>query len=331
MNGKQKVSQAIRRVPVEIVPYQIGFTPEAYRKMADYYHEEDFLSALGNCMEFIDPRPPKVVPRENHVQDEFGVIFNKTKDKEIGVVEEYPVDSGNVNQYAFPDKEGSGWFTKFDRFTEGGRYNVAQFSHVFFERAWMLYGMENVLSDMILNPGAVDDLMDRLLDYFLALVDRACQYRFVDCCYFGDDWGQQRGLIMGPKLWRRFIKPRLKILFDRVRAHGRTVYIHTCGDIREILPDIIEVGVDIYDPFQPEVFDIAALKREYGRDITFLGGVSLQRVLPFGTVEEVREEVVRKIDMARSGGYIVGPSHALTKDVPAENIVEMVAILKNQG
>lgn len=260
-----------------------------------------------------------------------GVVFNKTRDKEVGVAEEFIVDANNVDTFAFPNVNEGGYFDKFEAFSDGGRFNAAQFSHVFFERGWMLYGMENLLSDMLLRPKVVDTLMDRILEYFLCLLQKTKKYEFIDCCYFGDDWGQQHGLIMGPAMWRKFIKPRLKILFDAVRAMNKKIYIHTCGDISEILPDIIEIGVDIYDPFQPEVFDIFALKREYGNDITFLGGVSLQNVLPFGTVADVRAEVSEKLELAKTGGYIIGPSHAVTKDVPAENMAEMISILKNQS
>jgi uroporphyrinogen decarboxylase len=97
---------------------------------------------------------------------------------------------------------------------------------------------------------------------------------------------------MGPDMWRKYLKPRLKTLFGAAKEMGKYVYIHTCGDIVGILPDIIEVGVDIYDPFQPEAFNVFELKKQYGKEITFLGGVSRQKVLPFGRVKDVREEVL---------------------------------------
>ncbi len=331
MDQKARVCEALAHKPLDVVPYQINFSPDAYNKMADYYQNRDFLSDLGNAMRFFDPRPKKTVVKEHYTQDEFGVVFNKTRDKEIGVVEKYLVSGQNIASFAFPDESQTGYFEKYNGYTATGQYNVAQFSHVLFERGWMLYGMENLLADMLLAPQTVHTLLDRILEYFLGLLERVKTYDFIDCCYFGDDWGQQRGLIMGPDMWRKFFKPRLKTLFDAVKAMNKTVYIHTCGDIREIMPDIIELGVDIYDPFQPEVCDIAALKREYGKDITFLGGISLQNVLPFGTRAEVREEVNKRLDMARSGGYIVGPSHAVTKDVPSENMAEMIHLLKNQA
>jgi hypothetical protein len=108
VNGKQLVWKTLQHKPMETIPYQIGFTPEAHRKMAEYFHDEAFLSALGNAMEFFDPRPPKWAPRENYIQDEFGVVFNRTMDKEVGVVETYPVNEQNVNTCAFPDIESAG-------------------------------------------------------------------------------------------------------------------------------------------------------------------------------------------------------------------------------
>lgn len=157
--------------------------------------------------------------------------------------------------------------------------------------------------------------------------------RVVDevCIRFGDDWGQQRGLIMGPKHWRRFIKPRVAQMYARVKEGGRYVMQHSCGAIQELFPDLVEMGLDIFNTFQPEVMDVAWCKREFGRDLTFYGGISTQQVLPRATPGEVREVVRRMMDLVgQDGGYIVAPTHAIPRDVPPENIVAMLEVVQAQ-
>ncbi|MDR2785164.1 MAG: uroporphyrinogen decarboxylase, partial [Treponema sp.] len=167
-------------------------------------------------------------------------------------------------------------------------------------------------------------------EYFLVLVDIALEYD-VDAIYFGDDWGQQKGLIMGPEKWRRFIKPRMARLYQRVKAKGKYVIQHSCGDCHEILPDLIEIGLDCYQTFQPEIYDIAEVKRLYGDKLAFWGAVSTQQVLSRCSPEKVQEEIVRVVNILRTGGgLIIAPTHALPFDVPPENVLAMAEVFQNQ-
>lgn len=184
--------------------------------------------------------------------------------------------------------------------------------------------MENLLSDMVLYPGFVDALLDTITDYNMELVAHALTLP-IDAVHFGDDWGQQAGLIMGPIHWRRFIKPRLARLVARVKGADRRVSIHSCGDIAPILPDLVEIGVDLVNPFQPDVMDIHDIKARYGSQLAFWGGLNVQRTLPHGTPAEVRAQVRHLISEAgRGGGYILAPSHDIPGDVPVENVVAAI-------
>jgi len=136
---------------------------------------------------------------------------------------------------------------------------------------------------------------------------------------------------MGPKLWSKFIKPKIKKMYQAVKKKGKYVFIHSCGKVDEVFPDLIECGVDLFNPFQPEVMDVFEMKRRYGKSLSFFGGISVQRTLPFGTISETRKEV--KILLERigfDGGYIAAPSHSIPKDAKVENIAAMIDILKNQ-
>jgi uroporphyrinogen decarboxylase len=191
-------------------------------------------------------------------------------------------------------------------------------------------GMENVLMSMISCPDELEEFFDRICDYYLVLVDIALEYD-VDGIYFGDDWGQQKGLIMGPEKWRRFIKPRMTRLYERVKAKGKYVIQHSCGDCSEILPELIEMGLDCYQTFQPEIYDIAAMKRLYGDKLAFWGGVSAQQILSRCSPQEVQKEIVRVVQILRAnGGLIIAPTHALPYDVPPENVLAMTEVFQNQ-
>ena len=124
---------------------------------------------------------------------------------------------------------------------------------------------------------------------------------------FGDDWGQQKGLIFGRRLWQRFIKPRITQLYGAVKRAGKAVLIHSCGQVQELFPELIEAGLDVFNPFQPEVMDPYEMKRQFGSRLAFLGGVSVQKLLPFGTPQQMRDEVRRLMDgVGAGGGFIIG-------------------------
>ena len=136
---------------------------------------------------------------------------------------------------------------------------------------------------------------------------------------------------MGPDLWRELIKPRIKKMYGRVKSHGLKVFIHSCGDVEEIFPDLIEVGLDVFNPFQPEAYDIYKMKKLHGDRLSFYGGMSTQKILPFGTPEEVKKETIKLIrEIGKNGGYIFSPAHATPGDVPAENMAVMFEIIQNQ-
>ena len=142
--------------------------------------------------------------------------------------------------------------------------------------------------------------------------------------YFGDDWGQQHGLQMGPDLWHEFIEPELVRMYATVRSAGKHVFIHSCGDVDELFDSLVADGVNCFNPFQPEVMDVAALIPRYHGRLAFHGGLSTQRTLPYGTTADVRAETRRLIELGRNGGYILAPAHAVEGDVPLENMLAFI-------
>jgi uroporphyrinogen decarboxylase len=182
---------------------------------------------------------------------------------------------------------------------------------------------------MIERPEFVEEFLDAIVEQNLKRVRKALALG-VDAVYFGDDYGCQRGLIMGRERWRRFFKPRLARMFEPVRKAKKFVCLHSCGQVDSIFDDLVEIGLNLFNPFQPEVMDVFALKRKYHGRLAFHGGMSIQKWLPFGTVADVRRETLALIDAGREGGYIFSPSHAVPGDVPPENLAAMMQVLREQ-
>jgi len=336
MSTKRKILfSALEHKQTTPVPYDICFTIPAREKMAAYYGDPDFLGKIGNYFTWVRPYPGNVRFREVKPyfwEDEFGVIWDRRIDKDIGNVANQLVNPGNIHSFRFPDPHDP---TRFDFMQkaideQSDTVILASWGYALFERAWTLTGMENLLMYMLSKPGFVHGLLDRILEYNLGIIEHTCSLD-IDIFRFGDDYGQQRGLIMGAELFREFLKPRIKQMYQAVKSKGKYVMLHSCGDIVEILPDLVECGLDIFNPFQPEVMDVFEIKRQFGRDLSFYGGISIQRTLPFGTVEETVAEVNLLLEkIGRDGGYIASPSHDIPADAKPENIAAMIEVLQNQ-
>jgi uroporphyrinogen decarboxylase len=183
---------------------------------------------------------------------------------------------------------------------------------------------------MLLEPEFVHELMDRITEYNIRVIENAASLG-VDCVHLGDDWGSQNGLLISHEMWSEFIMPRLKSTCIAARNKGLLISLHCCGKVDELFPDMIEAGVDVFDPFQPEVMDIFALRDQYRNRLAFWGGLSVQKTLPLGTLQDVITESRRILsELAPGGGYIFSPSHALTGDIPAENIKAFLQVAQNQ-
>ena len=175
--------------------------------------------------------------------------------------------------------------------TPAQSFALASLGWGLFERSWNLRGFENLLMDVVAEPDFVEEAMDRLTALYLAFVDYTCELP-IDGILFGDDWGDQRGVIIGARRWRKFLKPRWAKIYAAVHAHGKLVMAHSCGSVAEIMPDIIEIGMDVLESVQPEAAGMNPyeLKRQWGDKITFWGCLGSQSVLPFGTPDEIVQQ-----------------------------------------
>jgi len=334
MTRRQRVSAAISHTQPDTTPYHISFTVPARAAMASWYGDPDFESSLGNCLLMLETEPKNSWSQVQLQvwEDQFGVQWDRTVDADIGTVCNTCLTKENLATYPFPDPLDRSRFEGWEALLagRGDAFVVANLGFSLFERAWTLAGMENVLMAMVDDKAFLTRLLDRILDFNLTLIEKACSYP-IDAMRFGDDWGQQLGLIMGPVLWRELIGPRVRQMYALVKSKGKNVFIHSCGKVDELFPDLIASGLDVFNPFQPEVMDVYEMKRLYGDRLAFFGGISTQKTLPYGTVQQVKDEVRRLLDaIGQKGGYIASPAHDIPKDAKPENIAAMIEVLQSQ-
>lgn len=195
-----------------------------------------------------------------------------------------------------------------------------------FETAWALRGYEQMLTDFLLDPELAERLLDIPYHYHLSAAKHLTQLG-VDMIWIGDDVGAQRAMLIAPKTWRKFFKPRMANFIAEVKAINPQVKVayHSDGMIDPIIPDLIEIGLDVLNPIQPASMDPARLKQQYGDNLCFWGSLDVQHTLPFGTPADVRAEVLTRLStLGKDGGLILGPTHHVQLDTPLENFWAMI-------
>jgi len=333
MTRRQAVLDALRFRDPGYVPWHFGFTEPALAKLAGHYGEGDVMARMGNHFHALRSPVGGFEPvGEERYRDPYGVVWDRAIDRDIGTVCDSPIKEPTLDGYEFPSWDRNQATASMTKALECAGDRLRQFAIGFslFERAWTLRGMEDLLVDFIERPLFAHELLDAICEHNLAIVDWALGFD-LDMVHFGDDWGQQRGLLMGPRLWREFIKPRLSRMYGRVKQGRKLVSIHSCGDVKELFPELIDLGLDLFNPFQPEVMDVYEQKRTYYGRLAFHGGMSTQRTLPFATPAQVRAETRRLLDeLGRGGGYIFAPAHAVPGDVPIENLLAFIEVVHAQ-
>jgi uroporphyrinogen decarboxylase len=204
------------------------------------------------------------------------------------------------------------------------RFIFYQFTATLGERLWNLRGMEQTLMDYLSEPNFVHAALDLLLELHLTALEKLLPLP-VDGVTFGDDYGAQRGLMISREVFRKFYKPRLAKLYEKVRAAGKIVGHHSCGDNTPILRDFVDIGLQMFHPLQPEAMDIRQVKREFGQHLTFRGGIGTQRAIVFGTPAQARAEVLEAVRiLSAGGGYFLETAKPLPEETPVENAVAVI-------
>ena len=333
MSYKTDFIKVIKHQEVNPVPFSLKFTVEAKRKYKEYLGK-DFdpvkdtgsyviASHTNNGWEEVSP---------GHYKDYFGVIWNKTVDKTLGVVDNPPLKDAAFGNFKFPDADKIPVYDFIKKNNEEypDRFHMVSIGFALFERVWSLVGIENLMIYLLTEREFIHELMDRITEYNIKVIENAASIG-VDCVHLGDDWGSQNSLLISSDMWKEFVKPRFHKICQAARNKGLLVSLHCCGKVDELFPDMIEAGVDVFDPFQPEVMDIFAIREKYKNKMAFWGGLSVQKTLPYGTPQDVKAEAKKILtELAPGGGYIFSPSHSLTGDIPVENIQAFLEVARNQ-
>jgi uroporphyrinogen decarboxylase len=185
---------------------------------------------------------------------------------------------------------------------------------------------------MLSEPPYFNKLMETIMEVNMTIGIELIR-RGVDIIWAGDDFGGQHGMLIDPDLWRKHFKPRISYMFENFRNENPSIRIawHTCGSVVPIIPDFIEIGLDILNPIQPEAkgMDPFYLKKEFGKDLVFFGGISVQELLPKGPPSMIKNEVHRISNiLGKDGGYIIAPAHNIQDDTPVENILAFFEAVK---
>ena len=202
-----------------------------------------------------------------------------------------------------------------------------------FEVAWYLRGMDNLMVDMMVNPEFALALLDEITAIRVGMAEKYAKYG-IDILMLGDDVSSQQDMMMDPGLWREMLKPRMAEVIKAAKAVNPDIllFYHGDGNLQKVIPDLIEIGVDILNPVQPECMDPLLIKKLYGDRLTLWGTLGTQTTLPFGTPEEVKEKCRELIRTAgRGGGLLLAPTHTIEPEVPWKNIQAFLEAVREYG
>jgi|YNPBryunderm2012_1023409.scaffolds.fasta_scaffold04784_4 uroporphyrinogen decarboxylase len=356
MIGKEeRVLRTIYRKETDYLPSQIYFasqrTKEGLQKALGFASLEELEIYLDNHLYLTSIMDDVFRYREDHellrmaeekgfaridwdagiVYDRWNVGFDMYSDGFC--IRHFPLqDDEALRKFQAPDPHKPGLLTVAiaDLQKHSGEYLVVCTGYNgIFERAWALRGFEEFMLDLALNASSVKRLLDIVTDYKVEVAKQIVQAGF-KCAHTGDDFGSQRGLLISRDVWRKHFKPRWARVWKVYKDAGLPVIHHSCGNVTELIGDMIDIGLDVLEPVQP-VMDLAYLKREFGRYITFYGGIDTQELLPYGTPEEVKAMAKETIKtLGTGGGLIVAPAQEIMRDVPIENVVALVETIREE-
>lgn len=326
---KQNVIDAINHRTPRRMPYTLEWEGDVAERVDAYYGSDAWRQKVRSSIMRFGGMKDGRGGDEALCRDAYGSLWRQ--DRRPFHLEEPALKEPSLRSFRFPEMDvlfPDGW----DREAREGmaRYEdclkVVGFGFGLFERSWALRGFVDMLTDAAAEPAFFEDFIAAIAAHQEAILDRLMELP-AEGVMFSDDWGDQRGIIVGPERWRSVLKPHLRRMYAKVKARGKLVLTHCCGSIVDIMPDVIEIGLDVVQSVQPEARGMNPydLKARWGDRITFWGGLGSQSTIPFGTPDEIRDEI-RKLatEMGRDGGYVLGCAKALQPETPTENAVAVI-------
>jgi len=372
ITSRERIKKTLNHQEPDRVPIDLGstststITAVAYNRLKEYLGlkaknniidkvqqivkpDEVVLTKLGIDTRSIWLKGPKnggdTPLTEDSYKDEWGSVRKKAGNNYYYDIVDYPLKKASfkdLDQYDWPDPcepdrtEGLKEEARV-LFEETDYAIVANFTGSIFTHAQLLRGFEAFFMDIILNQKFVEKLMDKILEFHLTLADKFFDMtgKYLDVVKIADDFGTQEGPIISLKLYRKLVKPRQKELISAIKKKTKAkILLHSCGSVSQLIKDFIEIGVDVLNPVQVSAIEMntVKLKKEFGSEISFWGGIDTQSILPYGTVKDVEGEVRRRIgDLAPGGGYVLSPVHNIQPDVNPENVYAMYKAAMRYG
>lgn len=335
MDSRERILAAINIKEPDRVPLFLEVVPELEQKLYKQYglKGNELLTFLGNdivsCSLGVANLWSKIYKDENEV-DEWGFRWQSVKHNH-GIYSEIiyrPLEKasfGDLKSYKIPYPEDEKRYSEVISMRErfGEKYAImVDLSCTIFELSWYLRGMDNLLMDMVTNKSFVNLLMNKILEFYIPAAKKLAGIG-VDIIWIGDDVGMQTGMIISPEMFREFLKERYRLLIDEIKRTNKDVKVafHSDGYITPIISDLIEVGVDILNPVQPKCMDPAEIKDKFGKSLCFMGTIDEQKTLPFGTIDDLKKEILERITkVGYNGGLILGPTHNVQNDTSIEKV-----------
>ncbi len=337
LTRSERVRRALTYQPLDRLPTQFNYTASMGQAMAAHFGVDvaDLPERLDNHLRRLDMTYPQRFSEDGRARFDWWGAGHDTEEEGYYIRVAPLGDDKDLDAYDWPDPHDAHLLDDARRIrAEVGdsAFVVPNIGWALFERAWSLRGFESTLLELALDPGYIGELMDRIVDIRLVVIERYLELG-VDGGYFGDDYGAQVSTLFSPVTWRELVKPRLARLFAPFLERGLPVMMHSDGDIGPIVPDLVEIGLTALNPVQPEVVDHQWLHAEFDRRLAFYGGVSTQTVLPYGTPAEVREAARTCVaTLAPEGtGLMLAPSHRIMSDVPMGNIEALLDVMAELG
>ncbi len=338
MNPRDRVVAQLEHCETDFIPYVVPVEPEVAERLDRHYGSPRWRDV--KCDHIVRVRVANLLSRQSiddgRARDCCGSIWRM--DRLPYHLEQPALPEPDLSGYEFPSPDGvfpEDWLQESVRECEehhrAGKFVMAVVSYGLFERSWIMRGFENVLMDMALQPAFVEELLDGITEFLLGAIERFVQLP-LDGIQTGDDWGHQRGLIMGKERWVELFLPRYRRLWGRIKEAGMFTIHHSCGNISEVVGEAADAGLDCLESVQPEAMDVYRLKEEFGDRMAFWGAVGTQQLLPRGTPETIREEVQRLCrHMGRGGGYVLAPAKPVMTEVPTGNAAAFLEAVLGQA
>lgn len=334
---KQRVLAAFRFEALDRLPTQVNYTAAMGQALAARFGvpPADLPRALDNHLVRVDLTYASRYSADRLTRYDWWGAGHDTVEEGYFIRHSPLAGKPDLDAYGWPDPHAEGLFDDAQGViaAQGGEYFVApNLGFALFERAWSLRGFEQFLIDMALDPGYAGALLDRIVAIQSVLIDRYIALG-VQGGYFGDDYGAQKGLLFSPATWRKLMKPRLARLFAPFRERGLPVIMHSDGQIQAILPDLVEIGLTVLNPVQPEVLNHRQLRTQFAGKLAFYGGISTQTALPHGKPRDVIAAVRACVeDLAPDGtGLMLAPSHRMMSDIPLQNVEAMLSAFHQEN